>query len=352
VSPGNENSGGIIRNNFFFRTSQQSGDNAIGLADSPNTQVLNNTVFLSGTYSSPIEYRFAGTSGVVIANNITDGIISARDGATGTVQNNLVGARADLFVNAAGGDLHLAATATSAIDRGAVVPTVTDDWDGEQRPNGAAYDIGADERGASTASYQIGGHVIDGSTGAPLINVSLRLSGGRAAATTSDASGAYAFTELAGGADYTVTPSDSSHSFSPASAFYAALSANQPLTDFRGFAVAAPTPTPSPTPSPAPPAPTSNKAPTIRITSPSNGATFTSPATITITASVADSDGRISRVRFYSGDTLLSTDTYGPNYSYNWRYVRAGTYTLKAVATDDDGASTTSATVTVTVKSR
>ncbi len=67
---------------------------------------------------------------------------------------------------------------------------------------------------------------------------------------------------------------------------------------------------------------------------------------------MTDSDGRISRVRFYSGNTRLSTDTNGPNYSYTWRYVPAGTYTLKAVATDDDGASTTSATVTVTVKGR
>jgi hypothetical protein len=356
-NPGTDNSGGIIRNNFFFRTSQQSGDNAIGLADSPNTQVLNNTIFLSGTYSSPIEYRFAGTSGAVIANNITDGIISARDGATGTVQNNLIGARADLFVNAAQGDLHLAATATSAIDRGATVPTVTEDWDGEQRPGGAAYDIGADERGASTAAYQIGGHVINGSTGAPMTNVALTLSGGRAAVTTSDGNGAYVFTELAGGAAYTITPSATAYSFTPASAFYASLSASQAQTDFRGFAVAPPPPAPvppppAPAPTPAPPASSSNKAPTVRITSPSGGATFTSPATITITASVTDSDGRISRVRFYAGDTRLSTDTNGPNYSYTWRNVPSGTYTLKAVATDDDGASTTSATLTVTVKRR
>ena len=35
---------------------------AIMVTDSPDTQVLNNTVYLSGTYPSPIEYRYAGTA--------------------------------------------------------------------------------------------------------------------------------------------------------------------------------------------------------------------------------------------------------------------------------------------------
>src|SRR5262249_11825844 len=42
-------------------------------------------------------------------------------------------------------DLHLAASATAAIDRGATVSSVTNDWDGQTRPIGHAYDIGADE---------------------------------------------------------------------------------------------------------------------------------------------------------------------------------------------------------------
>ncbi len=328
VSPGTDNSGGIIRNNFFFRTGAQSGDNAIGVADSPNTQVLNNTVFLSGTYPSPIEYRFTGTTGVVIANNITDGIISARDGATGTVQSNLVGAQANLFVDASTGDLHLASTATSAIDKGVTLPTVTDDWDGEARPQGAGYDIGADERGASTTAYQIGGHVIDGSTGAALANVALTLSGARSAATTSDATGAYAFTGLAGGVDYTVTPSATSYSFSPTSAFYAGLSANQLQTDFRGYAAAA------------------NQPPTVTLST--SGTTFTAPATIGFTATAADGDGTVTKVDFYSGTTFIASDLASP-YSASWANVPAGSYTFTAVATDNSGATTTSAPIAVTV---
>src|SRR5256712_6031412 len=50
-----DHTGGIIRNNFFYRSSGQPGDVAIHVADSPNTKVLNNTIFLSGTYSTPIE---------------------------------------------------------------------------------------------------------------------------------------------------------------------------------------------------------------------------------------------------------------------------------------------------------
>jgi len=42
-------------------------------------------------------------------------------------------------------DLHLTSTATAAIDRGASVSNVTDDFDGRPRPAGSAYDIGADE---------------------------------------------------------------------------------------------------------------------------------------------------------------------------------------------------------------
>jgi len=142
---GTDHRGGVIRNNFFFRSSRQPGDVAIHVADSPNTQVLNNTVFVSGTYKTPIEYRFSGSTGIVVANNLLDGVIVARDGATGTERTNLSGATATLFVDAAAGDLHLSGSAVAAIDRGSALTDVVDDWDGKARPQGAGYDIGADE---------------------------------------------------------------------------------------------------------------------------------------------------------------------------------------------------------------
>jgi hypothetical protein len=91
-----------------------------------------------------------------------------------------------------------------------------------------------------------------------------------------------------------------------------------------------------------------NNPPTVSITSPANGATFTLPTTININAAASDTDGTISKVDFYNGSTLLGTDTSAP-YSYAWSNVTANNYTLKAIATDNGGAATTSATVTITV---
>ena len=51
----------------FFRTGAQPGDVGIILSDSPDTQILNNTLYLSGTYGSAIEYRYAGTRNALIA---------------------------------------------------------------------------------------------------------------------------------------------------------------------------------------------------------------------------------------------------------------------------------------------
>ena len=114
--------------------------------DSPRTQVLHNSILGSGTYSSLIEYRFPNSTGVQIANNLLDGGILARDGAAGTLSGNVTTATPALFVNPSAGDLHLAATAASAIDRGVALPNVSTDWDGQPRPQGGAADAGADER--------------------------------------------------------------------------------------------------------------------------------------------------------------------------------------------------------------
>ena len=96
--------------------------------------------------------------------------------------------------------------------------------------------------------------------------------------------------------------------------------------------------------------PPANVAPTVSLTAPSNNATYTSPASITLSANAADSDGTVSKVEFFNGSTLLtgSTNTAAP-YAFTWTSVAAGTYTLTAKATDNAGAVTTSAPVTVTV---
>jgi GH35 family endo-1,4-beta-xylanase len=93
---------------------------------------------------------------------------------------------------------------------------------------------------------------------------------------------------------------------------------------------------------------TVNKAPTVSITSPSTGSTFSSPASIALTATASDIDGTIANVKFYNGTTLLATITTAP-YSYTWTGVANGTYNITAVATDDAGASTTATAISVTV---
>ncbi|MCR5889840.1 glycosyl hydrolase family 18 protein [Hymenobacter sp. J193] len=95
---------------------------------------------------------------------------------------------------------------------------------------------------------------------------------------------------------------------------------------------------------------TTNTPPTVSLTSPASGASFTAPASITINANAADANGTVSKVEFYRGTTLLGTDTSAP-YSYSWTGVAAGTYSLTAKATDNAGAVTTSAAVSVTVTS-
>ena len=91
-----------------------------------------------------------------------------------------------------------------------------------------------------------------------------------------------------------------------------------------------------------------NQPPTVSITSPANGASYTAPATMTISANAADSNGTVTRVEFYRGSTLIASDTTSP-YSVSWSNVAAGGYALTAVAFDNGGASTSSAAVNVTV---
>jgi hypothetical protein len=91
-----------------------------------------------------------------------------------------------------------------------------------------------------------------------------------------------------------------------------------------------------------------NKLPTVALTAPANGATFTAPATIALTASASDPDGTIAKVDFLQGTTLIGTRTASP-YTLTWSNVPGGTYSLTARATDDRGGVKTSTAVAVTV---
>jgi chitinase len=91
-----------------------------------------------------------------------------------------------------------------------------------------------------------------------------------------------------------------------------------------------------------------NIAPTVVITSPVINSSFTSPATITITANASDTDGSISMVEFYSGSTKIGSFSSAP-YSFTWNNVASGSYSLTVIATDNKNAKTTSSAIPITV---
>ncbi|HEX3626073.1 MAG TPA: PQQ-dependent sugar dehydrogenase [Verrucomicrobiae bacterium] len=86
--------------------------------------------------------------------------------------------------------------------------------------------------------------------------------------------------------------------------------------------------------------------PAVSITSPANGASFTAPAIVPITATATDPNGgSITNVAFFDGTTFLA-QTNNPSYTVTATFA-AGSHPLTAVATDDAGLSTTSAVVTI-----
>ncbi len=91
-----------------------------------------------------------------------------------------------------------------------------------------------------------------------------------------------------------------------------------------------------------------NTPPTIALTSPTSGASFTAGNSITLNATASDSNGSVTKVEFYQGSTKLGEDTTSP-YSFTWSAVPAGSYNITARAIDNAAASTTSGTATVSV---
>jgi len=92
-----------------------------------------------------------------------------------------------------------------------------------------------------------------------------------------------------------------------------------------------------------------NQPPIVSISSPTKSTGFVAPAAITIDANASDPDGSVTKVEFYNGTSKLGEITSAP-YSYTWKDVPAGTYSITAAATDNKELKTVSAAVTVIVE--
>lgn len=138
--------GGIIRNNMIYANSQGlNNDVGIALETARNIRVINNTIFLDHGYANAIEYRFSGSVGNEIINNLTNKAITSRNSGQADVRNNVTTAESTWFTDPAAGDLHLDYPVESVVDSGETIPIVGNDLDCDPRPAGGGYDIGADE---------------------------------------------------------------------------------------------------------------------------------------------------------------------------------------------------------------
>jgi N-acetylneuraminic acid mutarotase len=89
--------------------------------------------------------------------------------------------------------------------------------------------------------------------------------------------------------------------------------------------------------------------PDVTLTSPAGGSTFAEPTTITLSAT-ATADAGINKVEFFWGNILIGSGTLaGNSYSRSWNNVAAGTYSLTAHATDNNGMTIVSLPVSLTV---
>lgn len=95
--------------------------------------------------------------------------------------------------------------------------------------------------------------------------------------------------------------------------------------------------------------PGGNSPPTVAISTPANGSSFTGPTNVLVRATSTDPDGTVTNVAFFDGSTAIGSDTTAP-FEVNPNF-GLGQHILTAIASDDTGAQATSAPVTITISS-
>jgi hypothetical protein len=164
-----------FRNNFVYNNGSRADrpSTAVLIREGPNNRLYNNVIYNQGMGGGGIE--LTGSNGLIYNNTVYNvgSCVDAHPGSSLTVKNNicyqtdgiigLANASNNVdtdpgFVNASTGDFHLIAN-SPAKDAGVSLPEVPYDIDGNARPAGGAYDIGAYEYGATggAAKCQPGG---------------------------------------------------------------------------------------------------------------------------------------------------------------------------------------------------
>ncbi len=91
-----------------------------------------------------------------------------------------------------------------------------------------------------------------------------------------------------------------------------------------------------------------NLSPVVDLISPVAGAWFLAPPDIALEATASDADGSVAKVEFFADGVKIGEDTTEP-YTAVWSNPPIAAHILTAVATDDQGATTTSAEIPVVV---
>jgi hypothetical protein len=91
-----------------------------------------------------------------------------------------------------------------------------------------------------------------------------------------------------------------------------------------------------------------NMPPTVALTTPQAGASTTLGGSFALTATAGDADGSVTLVEYFANGGKVGQATTAP-YSVTWVPSAVGSYVLTARATDNAGASTTSAAVGIVV---
>jgi hypothetical protein len=89
--------------------------------------------------------------------------------------------------------------------------------------------------------------------------------------------------------------------------------------------------------------------PSVTLTSPANNSVFPDTASVAIIASASDTLGSITLVEFFVSDTVKIGEASSPPYSMVWTNIPPNTYSITAVATNDQGHQRTSNRVVIRV---